>query len=76
MYALVFSPLFVQLDINLTPHLSSDYINYLDNPLELIKEAERAAADDIWKLMQFTEQLRRQYGKEPHSMEVLITIEL
>lgn len=62
----------VQLDINLTPHLSSDYINYLDNPLELIKEAERAAADDIWKLMQFTEQLRRQYGKEPHSMEILL----
>ncbi|XP_042373158.1 ATP-dependent DNA helicase At3g02060, chloroplastic-like isoform X4 [Zingiber officinale] len=46
----------VQLDINLTPHLSSDYINYLDNPVELIKEAERAAANDIWRLMQFTEQ--------------------
>ncbi|XP_042469799.1 ATP-dependent DNA helicase At3g02060, chloroplastic-like isoform X2 [Zingiber officinale] len=62
----------VQLDINLTPHLSSDYINYLDNPVELIKEAERAAANDIWRLMQFTEQLRRQYGKEPHSMEILL----
>ncbi|XP_074558733.1 ATP-dependent DNA helicase At3g02060, chloroplastic [Curcuma longa] len=62
----------VQLDINLTPHLSSDYINYLDNPLELIKEVERAAANDIWQLMQFTEQFRRQYGKEPHSMEILL----
>lgn len=59
-----------QLDINITPHLSSEYINYLDNPIKLINEAEKAAERDIWSLMQFTELLRRQYGKEPHSMEV------
>lgn len=62
----------VQLDINITPHLSSEYINYLENPIELINNAEKAAEQDIWSLMQFTEQLRRQYGKEPRSMEVLL----
>lgn len=62
--------LFSQIDINLTPHLSSEYINHLENPIELINEAERAAENDMWSLMHFTEQLRRQYGKEPRSMEV------
>lgn len=62
----------VQLDINIKPHLSSEYITYLDNPLELIKEGERAAENDMWSLIQFTEQLRQQYGKEPHSMELLL----
>ncbi|URE28019.1 TRCF domain [Musa troglodytarum] len=62
----------VQLDINIKPHLSSEYITFLDNPLQLIKEAERAAENDMWSLIQFTEQLRQQYGKEPHSMELLL----
>lgn len=61
-----------QVDININPHLSSDYINYLEKPLEIIKEAETAAERDIWSLMQFTENLRRQHGKEPHSMEILL----
>ncbi|KAK9117747.1 hypothetical protein Sjap_016694 [Stephania japonica] len=62
----------VQLDINITPRLPSDYINYLENPLEIINNAEKAAEEDIWALIQFTESLRRQYGKEPRSMEVLL----
>ncbi|MQL74444.1 hypothetical protein Taro_006780 [Colocasia esculenta] len=62
----------VQLDINITAHHSSEYINYLENPLELINEAEKAAEKGIWQLMQFTEDFRRQYGKEPESMEILL----
>ncbi|KAL9241830.1 hypothetical protein vseg_015894 [Gypsophila vaccaria] len=62
----------VQLDININPHLSSEYINYLENPMELISDAEKAAEKDILSLVQFTEDLRRQYGKEPHSMEILL----
>ncbi|XP_027350583.1 ATP-dependent DNA helicase At3g02060, chloroplastic isoform X2 [Abrus precatorius] len=62
----------VQVDININPHLPSDYINYLENPMEIINEAERVAEKDIWSLMQFTENLRRQYGKEPRSMEILL----
>ncbi|KAF9622864.1 hypothetical protein IFM89_034994 [Coptis chinensis] len=62
----------VQLDINITSHLPSEYINYLENPMEIINEAEKAAEKDIWSLMQFTENLRRQYGKEPRSMEILL----
>ncbi|XP_073012335.1 ATP-dependent DNA helicase At3g02060, chloroplastic isoform X1 [Typha latifolia] len=62
----------VQIDVNVTPHLSSEYINYLENPIELINEAEKAAERDMWSLMQFTEHLRRQYGKEPRSMELLL----
>ncbi|KAF3790453.1 ATP-dependent DNA helicase [Nymphaea thermarum] len=62
----------VQLDIDIRPQLSSEYINRLENPVELINEAEKAAGKDIWSLMQFTEQLRRQYGKEPRSMEMLL----
>lgn len=62
----------VQLDININPHLPSEYINYLDNPMELINEAEKAAEKDILCLVQFTENLRRQYGKEPYSMEILL----
>lgn len=40
--------------------------------MEIISEAEKAAEEDIWSLMQFTENLRRQYGKEPYSMEILL----
>ncbi|KAL2320413.1 hypothetical protein Fmac_029382 [Flemingia macrophylla] len=61
-----------EVDININPHLPSDYINYLENPMEIINGAERVAEKDIWSLMQFTENLRRQYGKEPHSMEILL----
>ncbi|KAL9347719.1 hypothetical protein Peur_059085 [Populus x canadensis] len=62
----------MQIDLNINPHLPSDYINYLENPMEIINEAEKAAETDIWSLMQFTENLRRQYGKEPWSMEILL----
>ncbi|XP_073062113.1 ATP-dependent DNA helicase At3g02060, chloroplastic [Primulina eburnea] len=62
----------VQFDMNLSHHLPSEYINYLENPLETIKEAEKAAEKDMWELVQFTENLRRQYGKEPYSMEILL----
>ncbi|KAL0434552.1 UNVERIFIED_CONTAM: ATP-dependent DNA helicase, chloroplastic [Sesamum latifolium] len=62
----------VQFNMNLNPHLPSEYINYLENPLETINEAENAAEKDIWNLIQFTENLRRQYGKEPYSMEILL----
>lgn len=62
----------VQIDMNINPHLPSEYINNLENPMEIIHEAERAAEKDIWSLMQYTENLRRQYGKEPHSMEILL----
>ncbi|KAK4272265.1 hypothetical protein QN277_020847 [Acacia crassicarpa] len=62
----------VQVDININPHLPSDYINHLENPMEILDAAERAAEKDIWCLMQFTENLRRQYGKEPYSMEILL----
>ncbi|XP_020581452.1 ATP-dependent DNA helicase At3g02060, chloroplastic isoform X2 [Phalaenopsis equestris] len=61
-----------QFDVNITPRLSSEYISNIKNPVELISEAERAAESDIWSLMQFTEQLRQQYGKEPRSMEMLL----
>ncbi|KAM4132240.1 hypothetical protein ACJW30_01G235400 [Castanea mollissima] len=62
----------VRVDININPHLPSEYINYLENPMEIINEAEKAAEKEIWSLMQFTENLRRQYGKEPYSMELLL----
>ncbi|KOM38473.1 hypothetical protein LR48_Vigan03g185500 [Vigna angularis] len=62
----------VQVDLNINPHLPSDYINYLENPMKIISDAERVAEKDIWSLMQFTENLRRQYGKEPRSMEILL----
>ncbi|KAK7290583.1 hypothetical protein RIF29_05109 [Crotalaria pallida] len=62
----------VQVDINISVHLPSDYINYLENPMEIINEAERVAEKDIWSLMQFTESFRCQYGKEPRSMEILL----
>lgn len=61
-----------QLDMNINPHLPSEYINYLENPLEIIDEAEKAAEKDIWSLIQFTENLRCQHGKEPYSMEILL----
>ncbi|GAB2225933.1 hypothetical protein Drorol1_Dr00021711 [Drosera rotundifolia] len=62
----------VQLDIDINPHLPSEYINFLENPMGTINEAEKAAEQNIWSLMQFTENLRLRYGKEPHSMEVLL----
>ncbi|KAK1649051.1 hypothetical protein QYE76_066856 [Lolium multiflorum] len=62
----------VQLDINISPHLSSEYISYLENPVELLNEAAKAAEKDILTLMQFTEDLRRRYGKEPRDMELLL----
>lgn len=66
-------PFFVcQLDLNINLHLPSEYINYLENPMEIINEAEKAAEKDIWSLMQFTQNLRRQHGKEPYSMETLL----
>lgn len=40
--------------------------------MEIIQEAEKAAEKDIWSLMQYAENLRRQYGKEPPSMEILL----
>lgn len=40
--------------------------------MEIISEAENAAENCIWSLMQFTESLRSQYGKEPFSMEILL----
>lgn len=40
--------------------------------MEIINEAEKAAEKDIWSLMQFTQNLRRQHGKEPYSMETLL----
>lgn len=40
--------------------------------MEMISDAEKAAENNIWSLMQFTENLRRQYGKEPYSMEILL----
>ncbi|KAF5735868.1 hypothetical protein HS088_TW15G01384 [Tripterygium wilfordii] len=62
----------VEIDMNINPHLPSEYINYLENPIEIINKAEEAAEKGIWNLMQFTENLRRQYGKEPYSMEILL----
>ncbi|XP_057718108.1 ATP-dependent DNA helicase At3g02060, chloroplastic [Arachis stenosperma] len=62
----------VQVDLNINPHLPSEYINYLENPMQIINEAERVAENDIWSLVQFTESLRRQFGKEPRSMEILL----
>ena len=40
--------------------------------MEIINEAKKAAEKEIWSLMQFTENLRHQYGKEPYSMELLL----
>ncbi|CAK8542767.1 unnamed protein product [Lathyrus sativus] len=62
----------VQVDLNINPHLSSNYINHLENPMEIINEAERVAEKDIWSLVQFTENFRRQYGKEPQPMEIIL----
>lgn len=44
----------------------------MDNPIEVVKDAEKAADKDTWSLVQFTVDLRRQYGKEPYAMEVLL----
>ncbi|KAJ1685610.1 hypothetical protein LUZ63_017000 [Rhynchospora breviuscula] len=62
----------VQLDIDVAPHLPSDYINVLENPVELMNDAEKASEKNIWSLIEFTENLRRQYGKEPYSMELIL----
>lgn len=40
--------------------------------MELINDVEKAAEKDILSLVQFTEDLRRQYGREPYSMEILL----
>ncbi len=40
--------------------------------MELINQAEKAAEENIFSLVQFTDDLRRQYGKEPCSMEILL----
>ncbi|XP_030953382.1 ATP-dependent DNA helicase At3g02060, chloroplastic-like isoform X2 [Quercus lobata] len=61
-----------KVDLNINPRLPSEYINYLENPMEIINEAEKAAEKEIWSSMQFTENLRRQYGKVPYSMELLL----
>lgn len=61
-----------QLELDISPRLSSEYINYLDNPREIINGAEKAAGKDTCSLVQFTVDLRRQYGKEPYAMEVLL----
>nr|XP_043632041.1 ATP-dependent DNA helicase At3g02060, chloroplastic [Erigeron canadensis] len=62
----------VKLELDINPRLSSEYINYLDNPIEVVKDAEKAADKDMWSLVQYTVDLRRQYGKEPYAMEVLL----
>uniref|UniRef100_A0A804PZG0 Protease Do-like 9 n=1 Tax=Zea mays TaxID=4577 RepID=A0A804PZG0_MAIZE len=41
----------VQLDINISPRLSSEYISYLENPVELLNEAAKAAEKDLWKIL-------------------------
>lgn len=64
--------LLCQLELDINPRLSSEYINYLDNPIEVVKDAEKAAEKDTWSLVQFTVDLRRQYGKEPYAMESLL----
>lgn len=40
--------------------------------MEVINDAEKASEKNIWELIQFTENLRRQYGKEPYSMEIML----
>ncbi|KAI3793837.1 hypothetical protein L1987_36460 [Smallanthus sonchifolius] len=62
----------VKLELDINPRLSSEYINYLDNPIEIINGAEKAAEKETYSLVQFTVDLRRQYGKEPYAMEVLL----
>ncbi|GER56093.1 transcription-repair-coupling factor, partial [Striga asiatica] len=59
-------------DLDLNPHLPSEYINHLENPFEVINEAENAAQRDIWNIVLFTEDLRRHYRKEPYSMKILL----
>ena len=61
-----------QLDINISPRLPSEYISYLENPVELLNEVAKAAEKDLWTLIQFTEDLRRRYRKEPRDMEVFL----
>ncbi|PWZ29708.1 ATP-dependent DNA helicase [Zea mays] len=41
----------VQLDINISQRLSSEYISYLENPVELLNEAAKAAEKDLWKIL-------------------------
>lgn len=38
----------------------------------MLNEAAKAAEKDLWTLIQFTEDLRRRYGKEPRDMELLL----
>jgi hypothetical protein len=42
---------FEQLDINISPRLSSEYVSYLENPVELLNEVAKAAEKDLWKIM-------------------------
>nr|ATB19863.1 putative DEAD/DEAH box helicase [Callitropsis funebris] len=62
----------VQLGFHINSRLPYEYIDALDDPRRIIEEAEGAAKEDLWTLMNFTEQLRRQYGKEPPSMELFL----
>ncbi|KAG0485671.1 hypothetical protein HPP92_009750 [Vanilla planifolia] len=62
----------VQIDLDINPRLSSEYIINIKNPIELINEAEKAAGEGMQSLIQFTQQLRHLYGKEPRSMEMLL----
>jgi len=62
----------VELDVDVTSRLPYKYIDELGDPERIIEEAEAAAQKDLWTLMQFTEKLRFQYGKEPPSMELLL----
>ncbi|GLJ46200.1 hypothetical protein SUGI_0973400 [Cryptomeria japonica] len=62
----------VQLGFDIKSRLPFEYIDELDDPTRVIEEAEGAAQKDLWSLMNFTEQLRRQYGKEPPSMELIL----
>lgn len=62
----------VELDVDVITRLPYKYMDELGDPAEIIEEAEAAAQKDLWSLVQFTEKLRFQYGKEPPSMELLL----
>ncbi|KAH9328408.1 hypothetical protein KI387_000516, partial [Taxus chinensis] len=62
----------VQLGFDVSTRLPFEYIDELDDPTRVVEEAEEAAQKDLWTLMNFTEQLRRHYGKEPPSMELIL----
>lgn len=62
----------VELDVDVTTRLPYKYMDELGDPARIIEEAEAAARKDLRSLVQFTEKLRFQYGKEPPSMELLL----